>query len=92
VWRLHKGVNGLKQAVRAWNEKLTKTVNKLGFHSSKGDPSLFISGTAPHATYLLCYVDDILIAGHSATITHFKKAISKDFECEDMGEANCFSV
>jgi hypothetical protein len=90
VWRLHKGVNGLKQAARAWNEKLTKTVNNLGFHSSKGDPSLFISGKSPHATYLLCYVDDILIAGQTATIENFKRAISKEFECEDMGEANLF--
>jgi hypothetical protein len=88
LWRLHKGVNVLKQAARAWNEKLTKTVNKLGFHSSKGDPSLFISGTSPHATYRLCYVDDILIAGQSATIANFKRAIAKEFECEDMGEEN----
>jgi hypothetical protein len=90
VWRLHKGVNGLKQAARAWNEKLAKTVSKLGFHSSKGDPSLFISGTSPHATYLLCYVDEILIVGQSATIAQFKRAISKEFECEDMGEENLF--
>jgi hypothetical protein len=90
VWTLHKGVNGLKQAARAWNEKLTKTVNKLGFHSSKGAPSIFISGTSPHATHLLCYVDDILIAGQNAIIANFKRAISKEFECEDMGEANLF--
>jgi hypothetical protein len=90
VWTLHQGVNSLKQAARAWNEKLAKTVSKLGFHSSKGDPSLFISGTSPHATSLLCYVYDILIAGQSATIANFKHAISKEFECEDMGEANLF--
>jgi hypothetical protein len=90
VWRLHKGVNGLKQAARAWNEKLTKTMNKLGFHSSKGDPSLIISGTSPHATYLLCYVDDILIAGQNATIANVKRTIAKEFECEDMGEASLF--
>jgi hypothetical protein len=87
---LHKGVNGPKQAARAWNEKLTKTVNKLGFHSGKGDPSLFVSDTSPHATYLLCYVDDFLIAGQITSIANFKRAISKEFECEDMGEANLF--
>jgi hypothetical protein len=90
VWRLHKGVNGLKQAARAWNEKLTKTVNRLGFHSSTGDPSLFISGKSPHAAYLPYYVDDILIAGQSAPIANFKGAIANEFQCEDMGEANLF--
>jgi hypothetical protein len=80
----------LKQAARACNEKLTKTVNKLGFHASKGDPSLFVSGTSPQATYLLCFVDDILTAGQSATIANVKCAITKEFECEDMGQANLF--
>jgi hypothetical protein len=90
VWRLHKGVNGLKQAARAWNEKLTATLKQLRFHPSKSDASLFISGAPPKAVYLLCYVDDILIAGDIESIVHIKRAIAKHFKCDDMGEAKLF--
>jgi hypothetical protein len=68
VWLLHKGVNG--QAARAWNIKLTATVEARGFHPSGSDASLFVKGAAQEATYLLCYVDDILIAGERASIAH----------------------
>jgi hypothetical protein len=32
----------------------------------------------------------ILIAGQTETIESFKRSISEEFECEDMGEANLF--
>jgi Reverse transcriptase (RNA-dependent DNA polymerase) len=90
VWRLHKGVNGLKQAARAWNEKLTTTVQKLGFHPSNSDVSLYISGTPPNACYLLCYVDDILIAGSLSMVERVKRQIADIFKCDDMGQASLF--
>jgi Reverse transcriptase (RNA-dependent DNA polymerase) len=90
VWRLFKGVNGLKQAARAWNEKLTSTLQTLGFKASKSDASLFIAGTHPNATFLMCYVDDILIAGNIFAVNRTKEAIAKCFRCDDLGEANLF--
>jgi Reverse transcriptase (RNA-dependent DNA polymerase) len=90
AWRLHKGVNGLKQAARAWNEKLTATVQKLGFNPSNSDVSLYISGTPPNACYLLCYVDDILIAGSMSKVESVKRQIAEIFKCDDMGQASLF--
>jgi hypothetical protein len=85
VWRLHKGVNGLKQAARAWNVMLTSTLRELGFHASRSDTSLYISG----ATYILCYVDD-LIAGSKEGVIRANSAIAKSFKCEGMGETDLF--
>jgi hypothetical protein len=90
VWKLHKGVNGLKQAARAWNKKLTHTVKQLDYHPSRSDISLYISGTPPRASYILCYVDDILLAGDIQTVTRTKQALAKYFKCDDLGEANLF--
>ena len=63
VCRLHKALYGLKQAPRAWFEHLAHALFKLGFISSKCDPSLFVYASASHCVYSLVYVDDIIITG-----------------------------
>lgn len=42
VRKLNKATYGLKQALRAWYEKLTQALIHFGFYSSKCDHSLFI--------------------------------------------------
>lgn len=90
VWRLDKGVNGLKEACRASNEKITTTLEQLVFKSSRSDPSSFVQGTLPDCTYLLCYVDDILIAGYKNTVNRTKHVIATKFKCDDVGAVNLF--
>lgn len=63
VCKLEKAIYGLKQAPRAWFEKLASTLVRFGFTSSKCDLSLFIQITSSHITYVLVYVDDILVTG-----------------------------
>lgn len=65
VYKLNKAIYGLKQALRAWFERLAASLQKFGFKASKVDPSLFIRYTAQSITYILIYVDDILITGKS---------------------------
>lgn len=90
VWRLHKGVNGLKQAAKAWNDKLTLALRKLGFVPVQSDISLFSNTSARGKTYILCYVDDLLIAGNMSNVLRTKQLIAKTFKSEDMGEAKLF--
>lgn len=63
VCKLHKSLYGLKEAPRAWFDKLHHTLLKLGFHSAKSNRSLFIQITSQWSLYILVYVDDILITG-----------------------------
>ena len=68
VCKLHKSLYGLKQAPRAWFEKLSTTLYAFGFISAKSDQSLFIHVKKSHSTYILVYVDDILITGSSEQV------------------------
>ncbi|MDD0245741.1 reverse transcriptase domain-containing protein, partial [Shigella flexneri] len=42
VCKLNKSLYGLKQALRAWNERFTNFLPTIGFSSSYADPSLFV--------------------------------------------------
>ena len=63
VRKLHKALYSLKQALRSWFERLVATLHKFGFTSSKCDPSLFIYTQGSITTYVLVYVDDIIVTG-----------------------------
>ena len=65
VCKLNKSLYGLKQVPRAWFEKLHQALGTLGFSSTKSDQSLFIKITPTYSTYILVYVDDILITDNN---------------------------
>lgn len=65
VCKLNRAIYGLKQAPQAWFERLTKTLVQFGFQTSRCDPSLFIHSHSGHCTYILVYVDDIIVTGIS---------------------------
>jgi len=91
VCRLHKALYGLKQAPRAWFEKLASTLISFGFKSSKCDPSLFVHNVDHGCTYILIYVDDILITGASASfIQQLKIKLNSVFALKDLGQLNYF--
>ena len=53
---------------------MSKKLYDLGFNSCKSDSSLFFSITQSHATFILIYVDNILVIGssqqHIQTVIH----------------------
>ena len=55
---------GLKQAPRAWFEKL-RNVLTFGFISARSNQSLFIQFTTIHNIFVLVYVDDILVTRYN---------------------------
>lgn len=91
VCKLEKAFYGLKQASRAWFEKIASTLSNLGFHQSKCDSSLFMRVISSNVTYMLIYVDDILITGSSSSlISDIKILLYKEFAWKDLGELNYF--
>ena len=89
---LHKSLYGLRQAPRAWHLRLKDELNTLGFRPSAVDPGLYVScGKYDHTTYLMVYVDDILIMSKSLdTVNAVKAALQGSFDAHDMGEAYHF--
>ena len=91
VCRLHKSLYGLKQAPRAWFEKLQTALIQFGFVSSKSDQSLFYRVTNDHSTFVLVYVDDILVTGsNKQEIEGLITQISTCFALKDLGHLNYF--
>lgn len=70
VCKLHKSIYGLKQAPTVWYTALHKFIDSLGFILSSPDPSLFFWKDNLSITYILIYVDDILLTGSSSQVCH----------------------
>ncbi|CAI5998961.1 unnamed protein product [Closterium sp. NIES-65] len=68
VWKLKKALYGLKQAPRQWYMKLRKVLEGIGFTPSTADHSLFMLGEGEHRSFMVVYVDDILIFSPSSNL------------------------
>ncbi|XP_057740190.1 uncharacterized protein LOC130957341 [Arachis stenosperma] len=89
VCKLEKALYGLKQAPRAWYLKLSSTLFSFGFTSTTSDPCLFVRSCSISTTYLLAYVDDILVTGTSATES-LSQQLHAVFTLKDLGEMSFF--
>lgn len=67
VCKLNKALYGLKQASRSWFLTVQSVLISLGFTQSRADTSLFFRSKGSEVTYLLVYVDDMLITGSSSS-------------------------
>jgi hypothetical protein len=91
VCKLHKALNGLKQAPRAWFSRLSDRLFELGFVGSRSDSSLFTCCTPQHTTYILIYVDDILIISSTPYgTTSLLQSLKVDFAIKDLGPLHFF--
>ena len=68
VCRLNKSLYGLKQAPRAWHSRIAAFLVTLGFVEAKSDTSLFVYHNGVETTYLLLYVDDIVLTVSSPSL------------------------
>jgi hypothetical protein len=76
IWRLRKALYGLRQAAKAWNDKLTEELTKLGYRQSQADPCLFYKGIFRDTVYLLVHVDDAILAGDRVHVQAAKAEIA----------------
>jgi histone deacetylase 1/2 len=91
VCKLHKSLYGLKQAPRAWYDRLTQALIKMGFVKSRCDPSLLVHNQHGSSTYVLIYVDDILITGSAPhLIQDVIHKLNVQFALKQMGQVDYF--
>ncbi|CAI7812421.1 unnamed protein product [Closterium sp. NIES-53] len=83
VLKLKKALHGLKQAPRQWYLKLRGVLEEIGFTPSTSNHSLFMLGEGEQRSFMVVYVDDILIFSPSSNLV---TQCVKEPEEESVGE------
>jgi hypothetical protein len=91
VCKLNKCLYGLKQAPRTWFLRFKAFLLSIGYQASKADSSLFILHTPTTTSYILLYVDDIILTASSTTLLNSVIAkLNKEFAMKDLGPLSHF--
>jgi hypothetical protein len=84
VCRLNKSLYGLKQTPRAWCHCFGSYLVSLGFVDAKSDTSLFVYRCDADNTYLLLFVDDIVLTVSSLEL------LQQQFAMKDLSTLHHF--
>ncbi|GJX00468.1 retrotransposon protein, putative, ty1-copia subclass [Tanacetum coccineum] len=88
VCKLKRSIYGLKQASRQWNKRFDDEIKKFGFTQNPDEPCVYLKASGSNVTFLILYVDDILIMGNNIPMLQdVKSYIGKCFAMKDLGEA-----
>nr|GEV85698.1 putative zinc finger, CCHC-type [Tanacetum cinerariifolium] len=88
VYKLKRVIYGLKQASRQWNKRFDDEIKKFGFTQNRDEPCVYLKASGSNITFLILYVDDILIMGNSIPMLQSVKTyLGKCFAMKDLGEA-----
>ncbi|EOY19086.1 Cysteine-rich RLK (RECEPTOR-like protein kinase) 8, putative [Theobroma cacao] len=91
VLKLHKALYELKQAPRAWYERLSKFLVEKGYVRGNIDTTLFIKKYLNDLIVFQIYVDDIVFCvTNEALCKNFAKEMQGEFDMSMMGELKYF--
>ena len=91
VCKLHKSLYGLRQAPRAWYERLKGELSSLGFEPLEGEPSLYMWRDGDNYSLIDVHVDDMLIATSSSADTAFiLEGLGQLFKYRKVGGGNSY--
>ena len=91
VCKLRKSLYGLKQASRAWYQKIDATLLDLNFERSIADHSLYFAQDGPHVMLVLVYVDDLIIlSSNMESLATLKSKLEAEYEMTDLGKLHFF--
>jgi len=93
VCKLLKGLYGLKQSGRMWNQEWDRhLVGTCGFTRSKDDHAVYLKKSEKSDDYcwVLIWVDDVLWIGPRDMVDEAKSQLAKQFPVTDMGSAHFF--
>lgn len=90
VYKLNKAIYGLKQASKAWYEKIDHVLcNKLNFVRSSSEPCVYIKSNNNSIIIIALYVDDIILFStcNLQEKLSIKQKLMKEFQITDLGPA-----
>jgi hypothetical protein len=87
--RLKKSIYRLKQASKQWYLKFDRTIRNFGFKENIEDNCVYAKFKNGRYTFLILYVDDILLASSDVSLLlETKRFLSSKFDMKDLGEAS----
>jgi hypothetical protein len=91
VFKLKKALYGLKQSGRLWHQLVDDMLKKLGFKNLKSEPCFYYSVTGNVLTFIIVYVDDLLITSQSTEVRDILiKKMMKVYEFTNEGQVSDF--
>ncbi|GJU83037.1 putative retrotransposon protein [Tanacetum coccineum] len=88
VCKLKRSIYGLKQASRQWNKRFDDEIKKFGFSQNQDEPCVYVKDSGSYVTFLILYVDDILIMRNNIPMLQdVKSYLGRCFAMKDLGEA-----
>jgi hypothetical protein len=89
VCKLQRSIYGLKQASRSWNLHFDQVIKSFGFVPNFYEACIYKKVSGSSMTFLVLYVDDILIIGNDiGMLNDVKSYLNKCFSMKDLGEAD----
>ena len=86
VCKLNKGLYGLKQAARCWNETLDKHLIESGYTKGSADSCIYVKIQGKSFVIMAVYVDDIIpVSNDPSLLACEKEALCQRFEMVDNG-------
>ncbi|GJY59362.1 retrotransposon protein, putative, ty1-copia subclass [Tanacetum coccineum] len=93
VCKLKRSIYGLKQASRQWKKLFDDEIKKVGFTQNHDEPCVYMKASGSYVTFLILYVDDILIMGNNIPMLQgVKSYLGRCFAMKDLGEATYILV
>ena len=89
VWRLKKGLYGLVQAGRMWNEELNTHVESQGFTATLKDPAMYIENSRTDCDFTAAagfWVDDCIAIGSRKELSALAKSVDAQYSITGLGE------
>ena len=91
VYKLDKALNGMKQAPRAWYERLNRFLLSKGYKRREEDKTLFTLKRGNYILLVQVYLDDIIFGSTNPDlVAGFEKLMASEFEMSMIGELTFF--
>nr|GFB50015.1 hypothetical protein [Tanacetum cinerariifolium] len=88
VCKLKRSIYGIKKASRQWNKRFVDEIKKFGFTQNRDEPCVYLKVIGSNITFLILYVDDILIMGNKIPMLQdVKSYLGRCFAMKDLGKA-----
>lgn len=91
VYKLHKVLYGLRQAPKAWFNRIESHFISEGFQKCPTEQTLFIKRNEGKVLIVSIYVDDLIYTGDDKDMmVEFKNSMMQTFDMTDLGKMRFF--